>query len=42
MRINVNKSVCIRFGQGFDIQCVNLITDGGDELNGLKNIGILA
>ena len=32
MRINVNKSVCIRFGQRFDIQCANLITDSGDEL----------
>ena len=32
MRINVNKSVCIRFGQRVDIQCVNIITDSGDEL----------
>ena len=31
MRINVNKSVCMRFGQRFNIQCANLITDSGDE-----------
>ena len=30
--INVNKSVCMRFGQRFDIQCDNLITDSGDRL----------
>ena len=33
MRIDVNKSVCTRLGQRFNIQCANLITDGGDELN---------
>ena len=32
MRINVNKSVCMRFGQRFSIQCANLITDSGDKL----------
>ena len=32
MRINVNKSVCMRFGRRFSIQCANLITDSGDEL----------
>ena len=32
MRINVNKSVCMRFGLRFSIQCANLITDSGDEL----------
>ena len=32
MRINVNKSVCMRFWQRFSIQCANLITDSGDEL----------
>ena len=32
MRINVNTSVCMRFGQHFDIQCAKLITDSGDEL----------
>ena len=31
MRINVNKSVCMRFGLRFSIQCANLITDIGDE-----------
>ena len=32
MRINVNKSICMRFGQRFDIQCANLITASGNEL----------
>ena len=32
MRINVNKSVCMRFGQRFSIQCANFITDSGDKL----------
>ena len=32
MRINVHKSVCMRFWQRFNIQCANLITDSGDEL----------
>ena len=32
MRINVNKSVCMRFRLRFSIQCANLITDSGDEL----------
>ena len=32
MRSNVNKSVCMRFWQRFDIQYANLITDSGDEL----------
>ena len=31
MRINVNKSVSMRFGQRFSIQCANLITDSGDD-----------
>ena len=31
MYINVNKSVCARFGQRFDRQCANSITDSGDE-----------
>ena len=32
MRINVNKFVCMRFGQCFSTECANLITDSGDEL----------
>ena len=32
MRINVKKSVCMRFGKRFSIQCANLITDSGNEL----------
>ena len=32
MRINVNKSVCRRFGQRFSIQCANLITHDDDEV----------
>ena len=32
MRISVHKSICMRFGQRFDIQSANLITDNGDEL----------
>ena len=32
MRINVNKSVCMRFGQRFDIQRANLITYDENEL----------
>ena len=32
MRININKSVCMRFGQRFSLQCANLITSIGDEL----------
>ena len=31
MRINVHKSVCMRFGQRFDRQCTILITDSGNE-----------
>ena len=31
MYINVNKSVCVRFWQRFDLQCANLITDSGNE-----------
>ena len=37
MRINVNKSVCMRFGQRFNIQCANLITDSGDKLKRVEN-----
>ena len=36
MRININKFVCMRFGQRFSIQCANLITDSGDELKWVK------
>ena len=32
MRTNVHKSVCMRFGKRFSIQCANLITDSGDQL----------
>ena len=32
IRINVNKSVCMRFEQRFSIQSANLITDSRDEL----------
>ena len=32
MSINVNKSVSMRFGQRFYIQCANLITDSGNEI----------
>ena len=32
MCINVNKSVCMHFGQHFNIQCANLITNSGDGL----------
>ena len=31
-RINVHKSVCMRFGQRFDKQCANITTDSEDEL----------
>ena len=41
MRINVNKSVCMRFGQCFDIQCANLITDRGNELKWVEKFRYL-
>ena len=37
VRINVNKSVCVRFDQCFDIQRVNIITDSGDELRWVED-----
>ena len=43
MRINVNKSVCMRFGQRFSIQCANLIIDSEDELKcveGCRYLGV--
>ena len=41
MRINVNKSVCMRFGLRFSKQCANLITDSGDELKWVEDAVIL-
>ena len=41
MRINVNKSVCMRFGQRFSIQCANLITDSGYELKWVEECRFL-
>ena len=38
MHINVNKSVCMRFGQPFDIQCANLVTGSGNELKQVEVI----
>ena len=36
MRITVNKSVCMRFGQRFGIQCAKLITCSVDELKWIE------
>ena len=36
MRINVNKSVGMRFEKRFSIHCANIITDSGDELKCVK------
>ena len=41
MRINGNKSVCMRFGLRFIIQCANLITDSGDEHKWVEECRIL-
>ena len=41
MRINVNKSICMRFGQHFTILCANLNTDSSDELKWVENALIL-
>jgi hypothetical protein len=36
MQINVSKSLCIRFGSAFDIECKNLSTKHGDSIQWAK------
>jgi hypothetical protein len=36
MQININKSLCIRFGPALDIQCKNLSTEHGDNIQWAK------
>ena len=43
MRLNVSKSVCLRFGHRFDVQCVNIVSIHGDALqwvNSCRYLGV--